>query len=51
MTDMIEMLQPSFDGLVASLPICLTLRDGLHFTLSDHIAMPRGWLIETGRDT
>lgn len=50
MNDMFELLQPSFDAFVASLLICLTIRESLLYALPDHIAGPGGWLIDTGDD-
>jgi hypothetical protein len=38
----------SFDEIVASLLICLLVRETLILVLPDRIAGPGGWLVDTG---
>lgn len=42
--------QISFDEIVASLLVCLILREAMILVLPDRIAGPGGWLIDTGEE-
>lgn len=42
--------QVSFDDIVASLLVCLILRETFVLVLPDHVAGPGGWLVDTGEE-
>ena len=42
--------QISFDGLLGRLFVCLALRQMMILVLSDRVAGPGGWFIDTGTE-
>ena len=38
----------SIDKLMLSFLMCFAIRQGMIYTLPDHVAGPGGWLVDTG---